>query len=110
MQRTIRNVGRKRDETDAHNPQCDPLGILSLPPLKIAVQPPEQSGSTDNFDYAVEAEADQGNTSRHEAGDQSRYSFNAVPRYREVLQPLSAPGQNAAINSGGDVHDSILAF
>jgi hypothetical protein len=97
MQRTVRDVSRQRDETHADDPQGDPLGIFSLPPVKIAVQPPEQSGSTDNFDYAVEAEADQGNASSKDAGNQGRHSFNAVPDDREVFQPLSAPGKDTPI-------------
>src|SRR5207244_1581902 len=91
------------DEATSHDPQRDPLDRFTPGFVQIVMEPPKQGHPGRNLDQAVKAEADQGNGTGKESGNERNQSFSTVVGDSEVLQGAATLDKSVAI-CGGDCH------
>jgi hypothetical protein len=85
----VQNIERQGNKARSDDSQGGPLNLLTPGCVQIVVEPPQQRSPGRDFDEAVEAEADQGNGTGDDSGENRDQPFETVVAGGEVFEFLA---------------------
>ena len=77
--------------------------------VEVVVEPPYQSDTGCNLDYAIQSETDQRDRSSKHSGGNRGQSFEAVPNNSEVFETSAPANEMLPIRDTDSRHIAIIA-